>query len=224
MRRVDVTLSYNEVEHAVILSHNLDSGKVMKLPWVEKIHDTKRAFVEREGVAFLGGFNHHPNVEAVEFFAGKVVPRLVEVLPDLAFHVYGSNMPKSIRDLASPHVVPHGFVANLEDVFDTCKVFVAPLLSGAGIKGKVLAALARGVPCVLSPLAAEGIGLRQGYDCMIADTPEQWVAAIVMLTNDPELWATMGARGKELISDNFSAEKALLAMRKIVEGVDLQTI
>ena len=172
-------------------------------------------------MAFLGGFNHHPNVEAVEFFASRVVPLLAEVEPNLAFNIYGSNMPKSIRALASRRVIAHGFIADLDDVFETCKVFVAPLLSGAGIKGKVLAALSRGVPCVLSPLAAEGIGLRQGYDCMIAETPEQWVAAIVMLTNDPDLWAMMGARGKELISENFSADKGLLAMRKIVEAVDL---
>ena len=224
MRRVDVTLSYNEVEHAVILSHNLASGRVMKLPWVETVRDSDQPFAARDGVAFLGGFNHHPNVEAVEFFADKIVPGLAQAVPGTVFHIYGSNMPKAILDLASAHVVPHGFVADLDEVFARFKVFVAPLLSGAGIKGKVLAALARGVPCVLSPVAAEGIGLRHGYDCMIAETPEEWTAAIAELVGNADLWSKIAARGKNLIRDRYSDEKGLLAMRRIVESVDLQVM
>jgi GT2 family glycosyltransferase/glycosyltransferase involved in cell wall biosynthesis len=222
MRRVDVTLSYNEVEHAVIMSHNLDSSRVMKLPWVEHVHELSRSFDERDrSMAFLGGFRHYPNVEAVEYFVASVMPLFKERMPDLVFNVFGSCLPAKLERLASKRVVIHGFVQDVAEVYDNCKVFVAPLLSGAGIKGKVLAALARGVPCVLSPTAAEGIGLRHGYDCMIAETPEQWAAAVIDLIEDRSLWERIGSAGQTLVREAFSEEKGIGMMRNILEALDL---
>jgi glycosyltransferase involved in cell wall biosynthesis len=67
-------------------------------------------------------------------------------------------------------------------------VFIAPLRCGAGLKGKVIAALARGVPQVLSPVAAEGTALRHGDEVLIAESPEQWAASIDRLLADDSLW------------------------------------
>ncbi len=221
MRRVDAVLSYNDVEHAVILSHNLLSTRVMKLPWIERIHDVHRNFDQRDGISFLGGFNHYPNAEAVRYFISEVMPSATKSIPDLTFHVFGSNMPKDLSDLATPHVVMHGFTEDLEEVFGDCRIFVAPLLSGAGIKGKVLAALAWGIPCVLTPTAAEGIGLRHGYDCLIAETPAQWGSALESLYRDPKLWRTLADNAQALIAENFSEARGLKMMRTILETMDL---
>ena len=99
MSRVDLVLSYNEIEHAVILSHCLDSSRVAKCPWlVETVTDVP-AFEVRSAIAFLGGYSHSPNVEANEYFVREVIP--------------------------------------------------LSLQSGAGINGKVIGAMAHGVPCVL---------------------------------------------------------------------------
>nr|WP_245396765.1 glycosyltransferase [Jiella sonneratiae] len=171
MRKADVTLSYNEVEHSVIISHALNSVKVVKAPWVVRPSETVAPLAGREGISFLGSYGHPPNVEAVEWFADAILPLILQKRPDDVFHIYGSAMGANIKALAGDNVEAHGFVEDLADVYDRHRVFVAPLRSGAGIKGKVLGALARGIPCVLTPVAAEGTGLRSGFDCLIAEDP-----------------------------------------------------
>ncbi len=69
--------------------------------------------------------------------------------------IFGSNVPPQIQARASDDVIIRGYVADVAEVFDSCRVFVAPLLTGAGMKGKVLDCIAAGIPSVLSPIAAE---------------------------------------------------------------------
>ena len=75
-----------------------------------------------------------------------------------------------------------GYIDHLEEIYTKHRIFIAPLLSGAGIKGKVINALSYGIPTILTPTAAEGIGLRHGYDCLIAGSPQEWADAIKQLT------------------------------------------
>jgi glycosyltransferase involved in cell wall biosynthesis len=79
--------------------------------------------------------------------------------PQIECLLVGSDMPDAMRDLARQGVVLVGAVADLGSVFDRVRLTVAPLRFGAGVKGKVLDSLASGVPCVMSPVAAEGLAL-----------------------------------------------------------------
>ena len=96
-----------------------------------------------------------------------------------------------------------------------------PLLSGAGIKGKVLGALAHGIPCVLSPAAAEGVGLRHGFDCMIVEKPEEWAGAIRRLYDDEAFWTTLSDNGRQLIAEQYSFDRGRVLMRAAFEAVDM---
>lgn len=213
MRRTDVTLSYTETEAAVIASHNLDGAKVMKCPWVVEAAAQAPPFEARSGVAFLGSYNHPPNEEAVVYFVNEIMPELRRRLPGVKFHVYGSNAPKTLKALADDDVVIEGFVDDVAEVYNGCRVFVAPLRSGAGIKGKVIGALAAGAPSVVSPLAAEGIGLSAGSEAFVAEAPEDWVRAIVSLYQDEARWNEMSKRALEFVKQNFSFEDGVKRMR-----------
>ena len=213
----DVTLSYNEVEHAVIMSHVLDTGRVVKCPWVVEAVEDAPGFESRAGIAFLGGYAHPPNVEAVDYFIEKVLAGLIQALPEAQFHIYGSQMPERFAALASDAVRPEGYVEDVREVYDRHRVFVAPLLSGAGIKGKVLGALAHGIPCVLSPVAAEGIGLRSGYDCIIAEKPEDWIEATRRLHSDADLWNELSRRSRDFVREGYSFEGGRELMKAAFE-------
>jgi GT2 family glycosyltransferase len=215
MRDVDVVLSYNQVEHAVIQSHNLGATKVTTCPWVvESVdHDTVPPFAGREGIAFLGGYGHPPNVEAVDFFVENVLPKLRGRVPDLKFNIYGSEMPERLHRLADDVVNPVGFVDTVDEVYHHNRVFVAPLLTGAGIKGKVLGALAHGIPSILSPVAAESTGVREGLDCLIASDVEEWVEAVASLYADEENWTRMSRSALEFTTRNYSFERGRELMR-----------
>lgn len=221
MRKVDLTLSYNDVEHAIIFTHTAGEAQVTKLPWVVEIEKDVAPFSARADIGFLGGYGHPPNVEAVEFFVGSVMPLLRQRLPGVRFRVFGSNMPLRFKELARDDVEMVGFVEELDEVYQRCRLFVAPLLSGAGIKGKVIGAMAAGIPIVMSPVAAEGIACRDGYDCRIAETPEAWAEAIVELYGDEARWGAVSRNAQAFAAENFSFATGVKTLRRGLEKVDL---
>jgi GT2 family glycosyltransferase len=221
MRKVDLVLSYSDVEQAVILSHNLDSTVVAQCPWVIEVPEKARSLQGRKDIAFLGGFNHHPNVEAVEWFVPKVMPLLRKALPGVSFRIYGSHPPDSFAALADDDVVIEGWVADVAEVYDSCRVFIAPLQTGAGLKGKVVGALAHGVPCVLSPVAAEGIPLGDGVDACIARKPEEWVSAIVHLYQDPQAWADMSRQALVFARNQYGFAKGVAKMQEALQQAEI---
>jgi glycosyltransferase involved in cell wall biosynthesis len=225
MNKVDLVLSYTDVEKAVIQSHNLDLTLVAKCPWVVETVPKVPRFEERCDIAFLGGYNHHPNAEAVEWFVEQVMPLLRQQLPQVVFKVYGSHVPKRLHELAEKHenISIAGWVPTVDAVYNTCRVFVAPLQSGAGIKGKVIGALAHGVPCVLSQLAAEGIPVADGVDACVADKPEEWVAAIVGLYQNQTQWQAMSVKALGFAERLYGFDKGVAQMQEALQQVDLVT-
>jgi glycosyltransferase involved in cell wall biosynthesis len=196
------------------MSHNLDSSKVARCPWVVDVQENTPPFAARSGLAFLGSFQHPPNEEAVRFFLNEIMPRLRRAAPGIKFHVYGSHLGEGIRSLAAEDVVIEGHAERVEDVYDRHRIFVAPLRSGAGLKGKVVGALAAGAPTIMTPLAAEGVGIRPGLEAAVVESAEEWVNAIVSLYGDEAKWAEMSARAKAFARENFSFERGLDTMRK----------
>ncbi len=227
MRKSDVVLSYNEVEHTVIQSHTDGAVKVAKCPWVIDPTEAGPGMKHRTGLSFLGSFGHHPNLEAMTWFVQEVMPLLnasaSRRTPPITLSIYGSGMDDTVRSLANETVYTEGFIENASDAYHRHRVFIAPLLSGAGIKGKVLSALAHGVPSVLSPIAAEGVGLRDGHDCLIAATPAEWVSAIRSVYDDAALWRRISENARAFAQSNYSFEKGRTQMRAVFEAADIFT-
>lgn len=224
MRSVDITLSYNDAEHAVIASHNIESNNVYKCPWVLYPKAAGKQISERTGIAFLGGYNHKPNVESVKYLAECVMPKLLERDSAIKLYIYGSGVSDEIEALACENIEVVGFVENLDDVYNHCRVFVAPLLSGAGIKGKVLESMSYGVPSVLSPIAAEGTGLTNGVSCLIAETDDEWVEQILSLYDDQTTWKRLAENSRYLTAVNYSFENGKKAFKKMLNAAEIYTL
>ncbi len=114
---------------------------------------------KRKDLLFVGGFNHQPNVDAVNWFVRDVLPTILRINSDVVLHVVGSNVPESIRQLESSNVKIHGFLSDeeLKKRYSEVRLVVAPLRYGAGVKGKIIEALHYGLPVVTTPIGAEGI-------------------------------------------------------------------
>jgi GT2 family glycosyltransferase/glycosyltransferase involved in cell wall biosynthesis len=221
MRKVDLVLSYSDVERSVIISHNLNATRVARCPWIVRLPEGTAGFEERRDIAFLGSFSHLPNADAMEYFVLEVMPHLRTRLPDVALRIYGSNIDDRIRALAAPDVIIEGWVPVVDEVYEDCRVFIAPLRSGAGIKGKVIGAFAYGAPCVLSPLAAEGIGIRSGQDALIADTPAEWVESIASLYENRSRWLSVRDAARQFAATEFSFANGQKLMQAALETVDI---
>lgn len=221
IKKADVVVSYSDAELAVITSFALRQDNLFKCPWVLKPKKAGKAFRERQGIAFLGGYKHLPNVAAVDFFVTQVMPLITAHSPHITLSIYGSNIPERFKLYESPNVKILGYIEDLDELFHQCRIFICPLISGAGIKGKVLESLSYGVPTVLSKTAAEGIGLIEGLTTLIADEPESWVRAINTLYEDESLWQLI-AQNQSLLCDSlYSFEHGKKQMRKIFKFAKL---
>ncbi len=223
MAGVDLTLTYSEIEQAVIAAETLGQAATALCPWVVEPVEQPSPLASRSGITFLGSYQHPPNQDAVESFLGDVWPLLNERLPDLEFHLYGSGLGPELqaRWQAIHGVRVHGWVTDASSVYERHRVFIAPLRSGAGIKGKVIAALAHGIPQVLSPVAAEATGLRHGTEMFIAREPEAWCDAITDLIADDDLWSRTSEAAREHARAHFSRRRGRELMAAALESVGL---
>ena len=223
MKQVDAILSYSEFEHAVITSHILKSNNIYKCPWVVEPPSEQSPFSAREGVAFLGGYEHPANIEAVEFFIEQVMPLLREKGVNIKVYIYGSHMPNTFHDYACADVIIKGYVESLDDVYLKHRVFVAPLFFGAGVKGKVLTAAAYGMPCVLSSIAIEATGLVHNVSAFVAKEPQEWVDYVIHLYTNEQVWTFIAKNQQMMVKESYSFEHAKNMMKDILQSVNILT-
>jgi glycosyltransferase involved in cell wall biosynthesis len=219
----DLTLTYSDVE-AAVLAHHLPDAQVALAPWIVETRASPIGRFElTSGLMFLGGFGHPPNAEAAKAFVREVMPLIAARLPQATLRIVGSKPTPEVLALQGPKVEVLGYVADLDAVFAQSRIFVAPLLAGAGLKGKVIEAMARGVPMVLSPLAAEGTGLVDGEDCLIARSPAQQAEAIVRLHGDEALWTSLAVNSLTKARDRFSFDVGVEMLRSALSRIGVAT-
>jgi glycosyltransferase involved in cell wall biosynthesis len=205
--KADVTLAVSRIEQD-LLRAELPEADIRVLSNIHDVHGTGTGFAGRSGALFVGGFRHPPNTDAVQWLAAEIVPRVVAQIPDFRLHVIGSRMPEPIRRLGSEHLVIEGYVADLEPLLHRCRLSVAPLRYGAGVKGKVNLSMSYGLPVVSTGIGVEGMDLRPGEDVLVADEPEAFAAEVVRLYRDQALWERLSANGLANVRQHFSRDAA----------------
>lgn len=163
---------------------------------------------EREGIMFVGGYGHNPNVDAMLWFLKRIYPQVFEKLK-ASFYMAGSNMPVELSEMEIVGVEKLGELsdAELEALYKTVKLVVVPLRYGAGIKGKVIEAMYYGVPIITTSIGIEGIP-NEGDAVRIADNEKDFVKAIVELYQSEEKLLTMSKSGQEIVRRYYSREAA----------------
>ncbi len=211
----DATLVVSPAEQAV-LREAAPEARVHVISNVHEVVGSRRPFAERKDIFFVGGYQHPPNVDAARWFVGQVWPLIRAELPDVEFHLIGSKAPDEVRSLHGEGVTFHGFVEDLEPWLDGCRISVAPLRYGAGIKGKVNLSMSRGQPVVATSIAVEGMLATAGQEILVADTPEQFAAEVVRLYRDEALWNRVSTQGVENVRRYFSVETARLGLQELL--------
>ena len=224
IRAADCTIVLSTAEQA-LLQQDAPGSFVYYFPWVQRPEPRPRpTFAERQGFMFLGGYGHPPNVDAIDFFICDVMPFVREMLPGARFYIYGSKMPDSIKRLASADVIIGGFVPELAPVFDRHRVSVAPLRYGAGFKGKVVTSLSYSMPAVVTSIAAEGMGVEDGKQVLIANDGRSFAEALVKLYTDQTLWEKMSQAGWDFVNDSFSPERGKERFDEIFQRIGKETL
>lgn len=205
MQKTDATILLNSRE-VELVRELAPQVKTFMLPLIQEVPGSRRAFSERAHIVFLGGFAHPPNADAVLFFCTEVLPLVKARLAGVKFIVVGSNPPQSVLERASADVDVRGFVENLDEIFDNCRLSVAPLRYGAGMKGKIVTSLSYGVPCITTSIGSEGMGLSDGVNITIQDEAGAIADAVVELYSSEERWNELSSGGVEFAKQTFAPE------------------
>ncbi|MEA2186993.1 MAG: hypothetical protein QOK16_2004 [Solirubrobacteraceae bacterium] len=203
VRGADVTIAVTEEERQIILAHVPDA-RVTVVPMANAIAETVPPPAERSGLLFVGSFEHPPNIGAATTLVQDVMPLVWKKLGPVVLTIVGPEPPDAVRELAGPAVEVTGWVKDLTPMYESARVMIAPLLYGAGMKGKVTQSLAAGLPVVTTPIGAEGLEAVDGRDMMIAEDPAELAERIVCLVGDDELWSAVSRAGQEVAKRVFS--------------------
>jgi GT2 family glycosyltransferase/glycosyltransferase involved in cell wall biosynthesis len=219
IRKADVTLVVSHVEQR-LLGELVPDARVMVLSTIHQLFPAGKPFTEREGLLFIGGFQHPPNADGILWYAREILPRVRVALPGVKTIVVGSVAPAPIKALAADDFVVTGYVPDVAPYFDGCRISISPLRYGAGVKGKINLAMSYGLPVVATTPSIEAMHLVPGEDALVADSAAEFADAIVRLYRDQALWERLAAAGRENIRRHFSRDVARSAITRLIALAD----
>ena len=155
-------------------------------------------------VFFIGALDWLPNQEGLSWFLHNVFDLLLNELPELRFHVAGRNAPGHFeKKLKHPNISYHGEVEDAIAFMQNYRVMVAPLLTGSGIRIKILEGLALGRPVVTTSAGIEGIPDISHPFVAVADDPKVFSSQLIKLVLDSDGLDRSPGEAHQFISRHF---------------------
>jgi len=186
------------------------------VPFGMDLNDNLRSVSKGNGFYHIGAMDWMPNIEGVRWLIQEVVPLLSREPDSPVITLAGRNMPQWVYGHTDAVVEVVGEVENAQAFVDSKSALVVPLLSGSGIRIKIIEAMAAGKAVISTSIGAEGINVTNKENIVIADTPQAFAKAILWLNKNPEIQKQIGENAAQLIQDQHSYATAYKAFMKVV--------
>lgn len=175
-------------------------------------------------VVFSGHMSFLPNIEAVRHFVSKIYPLVKKVIPETRFYVVGADVTSEIKALHNRDgIIVTGQVDDMRPFLQKATIFVNPMISGCGIKNKLLQAMSMKKAIVSTRLGAESVSITDNTDIMIADNQKEFAEKVITLLRDDELRRRLGLNARRTVENNYSWSKALSSYRQLYEKLYNET-
>lgn len=155
-------------------------------------------------VFHFGSMDWMPNEEAVLWFVHSVWNKVIAKVPRATFHIVGRGISERIHSLNLPGVMVEGEAGSPEKAYHAYQIMVVPLLSGSGMRIKMVEGMAYGKAIVSTSTGAEGIAVSSGNNCILADTPEDFANAVIELLTDHEKNTFLQEQARAFVEKNFN--------------------
>ncbi len=206
--RCDLSLIISTYEFALLTeTFNINPKLLWYYPiWFERNNEPSLTFEDRKDFIFIGNFYHEPNRNAVMVLKEKIWPLIRMKLPEAKINIYGAYCDEKLNGLHSEKdgFMVKGRAAHVAQVMKNAKVCLAPMLFGAGLKGKLLEAMAAGTPSVTTSIGAEGIENGNNWPGFVSDDFAEFAEKACQLYSDFGYWAQSVQTGKKILETNFS--------------------
>ena len=177
---------------------------------------------EDHTLIFVGNFQHYPNAEALEFFFEKIWVNIRKEIPDVRIYVVGTNPTEDLlRRSDGEHIIVTDTVADVRPYIQKASICIAPLISGAGLRGKVIEYAALHRPFVATSIASTDLVFKDGVDYFCADTALEFSDKIITLLKDPQLARKMADTAYVTASQNYDNKRLtgfLLSLYEYLES------
>ncbi len=185
-------------------TYHLGDDSQLDLPSIE-FEQTQKVLL------YVGTLNWEANVDGLLWFFEKVWPAVAAAEPDAIVKIVGKNPDPRLTEAAKnlTRIEFTGFVEDLEPLFSSSRLFLAPLRFGSGIKVKVLNAMCRGLPTITTPVGAEGLAAKHMEHLSITETADDMVASIFHLMNHSQPWQVMEQASRTLVREKYTWKKVL---------------
>lgn len=135
-------------------------------------------------IVFTGNMSYAPNVNAVEYLAGEIMPLVWKIQPGATLYIAGATPDPKVKKAASDRIIVSGWLDDIRDAYAQSRVFIAPMRIGTGLQNKLLEAMSMGLPAITTPLANASLGAAPGKEILVGNSAEELAQHILTLLTD----------------------------------------
>lgn len=190
------SLGFNKLSTAIPVGYKLNDADILASSQQE----------EQQSLFHIASMDWMPNIEGVDWLLEKVWPKVVKKNHKAKLYLAGRNMPERFYNKKTKGVTVVGEVPEAKNFYISKKIMLVPVLSGSGMRIKIIEGMALGKVIISTTIGAEGIACEHNKNILIADTPQEFAAAIDKCLNDDELCAKIGHNAKLLINEQYNNE------------------
>lgn len=217
--------------HQVFAISNPDRQNILRMGCQTRLDvfpvalDFERYKVDMEKTSFptlfhLGAMDWRPNKEGLEWFIDEIWPDIEKLSGELRFYIAGKNMQKQFFDYDSENLIVEGEIFDAVEFMNSKAIMIVPLLSGSGMRVKIIEGMAMQKCIIATTMAAEGINCENGKDILIADTPDEFYRSILQCITQPNKWREIGVNARKTVERDHeihtNAER-MLGIYKILQ-------
>lgn len=216
MKQADMIITVSDNEKNTVLKHGIKNVVAWGHP--TKIVTASNGFDDRRDILFIGAFlsDDSPNEDAAVYFIKEIFPKIYKQLL-CRFIVVGSNPPNSIKELADTNIIVTGYVNDLTEYYEKCRIFVVPHRYSGGIPWKLTEAMSRGIPSVVSQLTATQLNLTDGMETLIGKSEIEFAQKVIELYQDKQLWQRIQKNALDYIAKTCDPAYLKSSLKSILE-------
>lgn len=208
---------FSESDKETLLYNGLGiNARVIPIPYIAPSPLPSVQTNTKPHLVFLGGYNHFPNFDGLKYFHDEVWPIIRKQRPELSLNVIG-NWPSVVQKTfqGNANFVFTGFIENLSDqLFNS--ILIVPIRIGSGIRIKILDAISSGAAVITTQAGLEGIPLKHNVDCLIAETPTDFLQAINILLSNPQYLTTLVNSAQKTLENELNIDRIINARLSII--------
>jgi len=174
----------------------------------------------RNALVFTGSMSYRPNVDAALWFAGQVLQRIREVVPDVTFFIVGSRPHRRLSALRErEHIHITGWVPDVNPFLHAATVYIAPLRMGSGTRLKLLQAMAARRAIVSTDIGVQGLAVEDNVHLKLANDAGEFAQAVIDLLRDDELRANLGERAASYVAEHYDWSAIAPRILAVYDGI-----